>query len=104
MARKAQLLPDDLDLDAARAKPGGGRPQQAFHEKVPAAEKQAVGLKDKAVATTLYLLPADHKRLKTMAVNNDTSLQTLLLDAIDLLLTREGQPSCERWETRRKQR
>ena len=57
-----------------------------------------------AVATTLYLLPRDHKRLKTMAVNGDISLQTLLLNAIDLLLTREGQPPCERWETRRKQR
>jgi hypothetical protein len=34
------------------------------------------------------------------AIYRDASMQTLLLDAIDLLMAREGQG--ERWETRRK--
>lgn len=112
--RKGALLPEDLDLDALRATPGGGRPPPAFHERAAAAPALSPApaiafegdeqrtLKEKAVATTLYLLPADHKRLKKLAVDRDGSLQTLVLDALDLLLAREGQAPVERWDTRRK--
>jgi hypothetical protein len=31
-------------------------------------------------------------------------MQTLILDALDLLMAREGQGPVERWETRRKER
>lgn len=62
------------------------------------------GLKARAVATTLCLMPADHRRLRKLAVDRDVSMQTLLLDAIDLLMEREGQGAVERWETRRKER
>ena len=114
MAKRA-LLADDLDLDAALAKPGAGKVQPAFHER-PAAIVRAelepeqpspaakVGLKDKAVATTLYLLPKDHRRLRRMAIDRNASFQTLMLDAIDLLLSREGEGPVERWGTRRKAR
>ncbi|MDQ2764127.1 MAG: hypothetical protein M3Y22_11795 [Pseudomonadota bacterium] len=111
--RKGMLLPEDLDLDALRATPGGGRPQPAFHERAAPAAPAATPampegderpLKEKAVATTLYLLPADHKRLKKLAVDRDVSLQTVVLDALDLLLAGEGQASVERWDTRRKVR
>ena len=115
--RKGALLPEDLDLDALRATPGGGRPPPAFHERsatpasppAPASagaegDEQQRTLKEKAVATTLYLLPTDHKRLKKLAVDRDGSLQTLVLDALDLLLAREGQMPVERWDTRRKVR
>lgn len=117
-SRKGTLLPEDLDLDALRATPGSGRPQPAFHERpvdpalsavrVPAptgteGDEQRT-LKEKAVATTLYLLPADHKRLKRLAVDRDVSLQTVVLDALDLLLARDGQVPVERWDTRRKTR
>jgi len=117
-SRKGTLLPEDLDLDALRATPGSGRPQPAFHERpvdpalsavrVPAptgAEgNEQRTLKERAVATTLYLLPADHKRLKRLAVDRDVSLQTVVLDALDLLLARDGQVPVERWDTRRKTR
>jgi hypothetical protein len=47
-------------------------------------------------------MPADHRRLRKLAIDRDVSMQTLLLDAIDLLMAREGQGAVERWETRRK--
>jgi hypothetical protein len=62
------------------------------------------GLKGRATATTLYLLPADHRRLRVLAIDRNVSMQTLLLDALDLLMAGEGQPPVERWETRRKER
>lgn len=105
--KKKSLLPADLDLDAAQATPGAGRPQPPFHERPtapPEPTDDARGLKEKAVATTLYLLPDDHRRLRRMAIDRDVSFQTLMLDAIDLLLAREGEEPVGRWETRRKVR
>jgi hypothetical protein len=49
-------------------------------------------------------MPVDHRRLRKLAIDRDVSMQTLLLDAIDLLMAREGQGFVERWETRRKER
>lgn len=107
-AKKKSILPTDLDLDAAQATPGAGRPQPAFHERprTPAPEQaeDGRGLKEKAVATTLYLLPDDHRRLRRMAIDRNISFQSLMLNAIDLLLAREGEKPVGRWETRRKPR
>jgi hypothetical protein len=60
------------------------------------------GLKATAVATTLYLLPADHKRLRRLAIDRNVSFQTLALDAFDLLLQSLDEEPVGRWETRRK--
>jgi hypothetical protein len=110
--RPRQLLPEDLDLDALKAAPGAAARPAFLNE--PSAEpvtappipeppqKNSVGLKEKAVATTLYLLPDDHLRLRTMALRRNVSFQTLVLDALDLLLEREGEEGVARWETRRK--
>jgi hypothetical protein len=49
-------------------------------------------------------MPDDHRRLRVLAIERNVSMQTLLLDAIDLLMTRKGQPLVERWETRRRER
>lgn len=94
------LLPDDLDLEDLRAIPGAGKPQAAFHERPSASVEKP--LKERAIATTLYLLPNDHLRLKIIAARRGVSLQTLALDALDLLLRREGEVSVERWDTRRR--
>lgn len=115
MARGKPLLPDDLDLDAIRARPGEAPRPPFLHEQAelpappkppPALPESAAGrgLKDKAVATTLYLLPADHVRLRRMALERNVSFQTLMLDAIDMLLERQNEPSVTRWETRRRVR
>jgi hypothetical protein len=52
-------------------------------------------------ATTLFI-PAYHRRLRKLAIDRDVSMQTLILDAIDMLMEREGQGAVERWEMRRK--
>jgi len=102
MARRLKpLLPADLDLDDVRTAPGTAARPAFLHEQV---EKPALvgGLKERATATTLYLMPADHRRLRKLAIDRDVSMQTLILDAIDLLMAQEGEAPVERWETRRK--
>ena len=49
-------------------------------------------------------MPADHRRLRKLAIDRDVSMQTLIIDALDLLMAREGQGPVERWETRRTER
>lgn len=111
-AKRKPTLPDDLDLDDIRALPGAGRPQPSFHEHPPpgrAAEstlplEKALGLKEKAINMSIYLLPDDHRRLRRLAADEDTSIQTLVLDGIDYVLGQRGQKRVTRWETRRKPR
>ncbi len=100
MARKP-VLPPDLDLDEVRTAPGAAARPAFLHEQTEQAPTSG-GLKERATATTLYLMPADHRRLRKLAIDRDVSMQTLILDAIDLLMAREGQAPVERWETRRK--
>lgn len=99
-ARGSVLPKDTLDLDDLRAPAGGARPQPYFHEQ----PTQNGDLKSRASATTLYLMPADHKRLRKIALEKGVSFQTMMLDAIDMLLAKEGEPPVERWDTRRKAR
>jgi hypothetical protein len=47
-------------------------------------------------------MPADHRRLPKLAIDRGVSMQTLILDALDLLMAQENEASVERWETRRK--
>ena len=102
----------DLDLDSLKAPPGGAAAQPFIHEQpapgrppVPAPTVPGEGLlKARAVATTLYLLPDDHKRLRHLCSERGVAAQTLLLDAIDLLFAQAGEAPVARWETRRKVR
>jgi hypothetical protein len=100
MARKP-VLPPDLDLDEVRTAPGAAARPAFLHEQTEPAPSPG-GLKERAAATTLYLMPADHRRLRVLAIDRGVSMQTLILDALDLLMAREGQGPVERWETRRK--
>jgi hypothetical protein len=100
MARKP-VLPLDLDLDEVRTAPGAATRPTFLHEQAEPAPYSG-GLKERATATTLYLMPADHRRLRKLAIDRDVSMQTLILDALDLLMAREGELPVERWETRRK--
>lgn len=107
--RKSGLAADmDLDLDAVRAKPGGAAPQAPIHEVTvppPGAEaKTAANLKENAVNMSIYLLPADHRRLRQLAAAEDTSIQALVMDGIDAILKQRSQSPVARWETRRRQR
>jgi len=111
MAKSRQTLASDLDLDSLKAPAGAASPQRFIHEQparvadAPAPVVASEGLlKTRAIATTLYLLPADHTRLRVLASRRGLAAQTLLLDALDLLFAQEGQGPVERWETRRKVR
>jgi hypothetical protein len=108
MAKPKPALAMDLDLDTMRAPPGRASGQPFLHERPVAASPAAPGegglLKERAIATTLYLLPDDHKRLRHLCSERGLAAQTLLLDAIDLLFAQEGEGPVQRWETRRKVR
>ena len=121
MAKGKLHLPADFDLDTVVAKPGAGRPPAAFHEEpivsppptsvtVPietiasSGVRQITDLKTKPIATTLYLLPEDPRRLRRLAADREVAAQTLLLDAIDMLFMKHGQGPVQRWEPRRKVR
>lgn len=110
MAKSRQTLASDLDLDSLKAPAGAASPQRFIHEQparaaseTPAPASEGL-LKTRAIATTLYLLPADHTRLRVLASQRGLAAQTLLLDALDMLFAQEGQGPVERWETRRKVR
>src|SRR3954454_11267529 len=111
-SKRRPTLPDDLDLDEIRALPGAAQPQAPFHERPPSSAsgqdlpqaKAALGLKEKAINMSIYLLPDDHRRLRRLAADEDTSIQSLVLDGIDHVLGQRGQGLVTRWETRRKPR
>jgi hypothetical protein len=110
-SKRKPTLPDDLDLDEIRALPGAARPQPPFHERPssPTSERapqleKALGLKEKAINMSIYLLPDDHRRLRRLAADEDTSIQALVLDGIDHVFNQRGQGRVTRWETRRKPR
>lgn len=106
--KRKPVLPDDLDLEDVRAKPGAAQPQTAFHEAAaPAVLASGDGggvLKEKAINMSIYLLPDDHRRLRMLAVTEDTSIQSLVMDGIDAVLRQRGQEPVTRWEPRRKPR
>ena len=61
-------------------------------------------VKDRAVGATVYLLPEDHRRLKMLAASEDTTLQSLFMDGIDLILQMREEAVVTRWAPRRKPR
>ncbi|WP_172493833.1 ribbon-helix-helix domain-containing protein [Gluconobacter oxydans] len=104
MSKRPSLGSIGLDLDDIEAKPASGQKVPAFHEQPPAPEVDGKHVKDKAVNMTVYLMPADHKRLKMMAVSQDTTIQALVMDGLDILLERDGQEPLTRWKPRKKPR
>jgi hypothetical protein len=79
-------------------------PHCAWHSRIPRQVEPASlgGLKERAAATTLCLTPADHRRLRKVAIDRGVSMQTLILDALDPLITRENEAPVERKKSRRK--
>lgn len=61
-------------------------------------------LKERTTGTTFYMLPNDHHRLRMIAAAEQTTLQSLLFDGIDLILAERGQPPMTRWAPQRKKR
>lgn len=61
-------------------------------------------IKERAIGTTVYLLPEDHRRLKMLTAGEETTFQALVMDALDAALMQRGEAPLTRWETRRKVR
>lgn len=104
MSKRPKLSSVGVDLGDLEAKPGSGGKVPAFHEQPSASVADGKHVKDKAVNMTVYLMPDDHKRLKMMAVSQDTTIQALVMDGLDVLLESNGQKPLTRWKPRKKPR
>lgn len=64
----------------------------------PSADKPPGGIKAATIGTTLYLLPAEHKRVRRLALDLDVpSVHELLLLGLDRLFTERGEPPLARY-------
>jgi hypothetical protein len=61
-------------------------------------------LKASAINMTVYLLPDDHRRLRILAAKQDTTIQALVLDGLDEVMKKNGEPLVTRWAPRRRTR
>ena len=75
------------------------RPVTAAEVLPPVAkDRVAGGIKAATIGTTVYLLPAEHKRVRRLALDLDVaSVHELLLLGLDRLLAEGGQPPIERY-------
>lgn len=63
---------------------------------------RSLPIKGRAVATTVYLLPEDHKRMRIACAEMEISFQTMFMDAMDKALMERHMPPLERWPARRR--
>jgi hypothetical protein len=74
------------------------RPSLAVAAASVAKERVAGGIKAATIGTTVYLLPAEHKRVRRLALDLDVpSVHELLLLGLDRLLAERGQAAIERY-------
>jgi len=67
--------------------------------------KQTGGIKAATIGTTVYLLPAEHKRVRRLALDLDVpSVHELLLLGLDRLLAKRGEPAIKRYSPPRPQK
>jgi hypothetical protein len=95
----------------ARATPVEDLPRPApIAAPAPAASTQllapgaAGGIKAATVGTTLYLLPAEHKRVRRLALDLDVSVHELLLLGLDRLLAERGEAPVRRYSEPRRRK
>ena len=86
--------------------PGLARPSPKVRatgtEVTQAKVKDRPGIKGTTLGTTVYLLPAESKRLRRLALELDVSLHELLLRGADRLLAENGQRPVERYSPGRR--
>jgi len=58
-----------------------------------------IGIKASTKGTTLYLLPDEQKRLKQLALDLDTSMHEMILQALDHFLVGHGQQPIRRYSS-----
>jgi hypothetical protein len=83
---------EDLPRPAPAATPQPAEPPPAASGARPA------GIKRATIGTTVYLLPAEHKRVRRLALDLDVpSVHELLLMGLDRLLAERGEPPVARY-------
>jgi hypothetical protein len=95
---RKSLIPLDLMASPAAASAGGRGPE--LPSPAPVRQAPGGGIKSSTSGTTVYLLPHELKRLRMLALTTDRSLHALILDGIDLVLAKDGQPPLERYKAR----
>lgn len=64
---------------------------------IPSPVKDRPGIKGATLGTTVYLVPAESKRVRRLALELDTYLHEQLLRGLDRLLAENGQRPVERY-------
>lgn len=82
-------FPRPVPVEQASPLPAASLPSPAS---APRADRMPGGIKAATVGTTLYLLPAEHKRVRRLALDLDIpSVHELLLIGLDRLLAERGE-------------
>jgi|SRR6516165_9838192 len=68
----------------------------AFHSPAPPPPARSPRLKERTHAVSVYLEPPVFERLRVLAFEERTKMHTLMLEAVDLLLKKRGQPSIKK--------
>ena len=68
----------------------------AFHPPAPPPSVRPPRLKERTHAVSVYLEPPVFERLRVLAFEERTKMHTLMLEAVDLLLKKRGQPSIKK--------
>lgn len=83
---------------ATKKRPGLAAAVPAKEEAVTAAAPEApvappkTSIRDTYRGMTIYLPPADHKRLKVLALEHDTTIAGLIYKGVNKVLEEYGQP------------
>lgn len=100
-AAPARSVPvEDFPRPAAAGKPEvpPALPVTAPDTPAASAARTTGGIKAATVGTTVYLLPAEHKRVRRLALDLDVpSVHELLLLGLDRLLAERGEPALARY-------
>ena len=68
----------------------------AFHPPAPPPPARPPRLKERTHAVSVYLEPPVFERLRVLAFEERTKMHTLMLEAVDLLLSKRGQRSIKK--------
>jgi hypothetical protein len=68
----------------------------AFHQPPPLPTTRPPRLKERTHAVSVYLEPPVFERLRVLAFEERTKMHTLMLEAVDLLIKKRGQPSIKK--------
>jgi hypothetical protein len=112
--KRASVVASGL-LAKPGAAPARATPVEDLPRPAPAAAPEATnaqaatpppagGIKAATVGTTVYLLPAEHKRVRRLALDLDASVHELLLLGLDRLLAERGEPPVRRYSEPRKRK